>query len=94
MMCSYESMNVTSTSRKTFDQKVRELSAEYGVYDIPHMAQIMGIPLNDAQKMIDPRIPRYKQPTPWFQNMFLELYRRTLTPAQSLSGSMPFWPRK
>ena len=73
-MCS----SVCMSEQKTFDQKVRELSADYGVYDIPHMARIMGIPVHDAQRMVDPRAARYKQPTPWFQNMFLELYRQKL----------------
>ena len=71
-------MNVKTKSIKTFDQKVRELSAEFGVYDVSQMSRIMGIPLQDTQKMVTPRVPRYKQPTPWFQNMFLELYRQKL----------------
>ena len=65
-------------STKTFDQKVRELSAEYGIYDIPVMADIMGIPYHDAQRLVNPRSSRHKQPTPWFQRMFLELYKQKL----------------
>jgi len=71
-------MKVLKTAKKTFDQKVRELSAEYEIYDIQQMANIMGLPFKNADRILNPRTSRYKQPTPWFQNMFLELYRQKL----------------
>ena len=77
-MCSCDFMEAILIGRKTFDQKVRDLSAEYGIYEIPQISEIMGIPLPNAEKLIDPLMARNKQPTPWFQKMFLELYKQKL----------------
>jgi len=66
----------------SFDQRVRDLSAEYGVNDIPQMASIMAMPVKEAQKMFAPGVKRSRQPSPWFQQMFLKLYQQKLEETQ------------
>ena len=62
----------------SFDERVRKLSADYGVNDIAQMASIMVMSENEARKMFDPEVKRSRQPSPWFQQMFLKLYQQKL----------------
>ena len=77
-MCSCEFVKLEHINSNGFAERVRELSAEFGIHAVSEMARVMGMPLSNVERIVDPHMSRYREPTPWFQKMFLKLYRQKL----------------